>query len=434
LHAQRADSTGNSIAHAPSVAVALLGAQIDLIGQRLGPFHSTYQGPNSLDARGDAQVSQAYGAYAGGRVGTRFSAYFDVEMVRGAGISHVVGLGGPTNGDVIRQGTADLGQGPYVARAFLRYVIPLRGTRFDTTGRAPDQMPGFVPTRRVEIVAGRFAASDIFDLNRYANSTRSQFMDWGLFQNTAWDFAADTRGYTNGVVVAWVMTTWALRAGSFQMPIKANGNEFDSDIARARGDNLELTVSPGNHLLTLRLLGYINHARMGRYGEALLEGQRNHMPPSIAADDHPGQAKYGFGLNLEQQLADSGETGAFLRAGWSDGATESFAFAEVDHHLSGGVQVSGRHWSRNADCIAVAFLVSGLGTLHREYLAEGGTGFLLGDGRLDYSVEEIAEAYYRVQIGQYVQLSPDVQLIRNPGYNRDRGPAAVESLRLNFRY
>src|SRR6476646_10855270 len=184
LAAQQSDSA--SASRASHFAVVLLGAQIDLIGQRLGAFHSSYSGPNSFDARGDRQISQAYGAYGGVRIGSRFSAYLDAEMVRGAGISRVVGLGGLTNGDVIRQGSADLGNAPYIARAFARYLIPLSHTTYDTVNRAPDQMPGASPKRRIEITAGKLAVSDIFDLNRYANSPRTQFMNWGLFQNTAW--------------------------------------------------------------------------------------------------------------------------------------------------------------------------------------------------------------------------------------------------------
>ena len=433
IAAQQGDSATKA-AEPPRWAVALLGAQIDLIGQRLGSFRSPYEGPNSLDAHGDRQASQLFGAYGGLRIGARFSAYIDAEMVRGAGISRVVGLAGLTNGDVIRQGSADLGNGPYIARAFARYVIPLSRTSYDTLSRAPDQMPAPVPAHRLEITAGKLATSDIFDLNRYANSTRTQFMDWGLFQNTAWDFAADTRGYTNGIEIGYVSPTWALRAGSFQMPTKANGNDFDPKLALARGDNIELTLTPRKDGPTLRLLGFVNHARMGRYAAAIAEGVARDSAPDIVADDKPGRVKYGFGANLEAPLADSGETGAFFRIGWNDGATESFAFAEVEHQLSGGVQLSGAHWSRKEDRLAVALLVSGLGPLHHEYLAAGGSGFLLGDGALSYSVEEILESYYRAQLGRFIQVSPDVQLIRNPGYNRARGPATVASLRVNVRY
>ncbi|MDQ6888167.1 MAG: carbohydrate porin [Gemmatimonadota bacterium] len=355
-------------------------------------------------------------------------------MARGSGIGRAVGLAGPTNGDVIRQGTADLGKGPYVARAYVRYAVSLAGGTLDTLERAQDQMPGAQASRRLEIVAGKLAASDLFDVNRYANSTRTQFMDWGLFQNTAWDFAADTRGYTNGVAFALITPRWAIRAGSFQMPTLANGNKFDPNLGLARGDNAELTLTPMSGGPTIRLLGFLNHARMGRYADALVAARATGAAPDIVADDQPGRVKYGAGLNAEQPIDHAGETGAFLRLGWNDGRTESFAFAEVETHASAGLQLSGAHWRRASDRFAIALLSSGLSSPHREYLAVGGTGFLLGDGALDYGRELIVESYYRAQVGAYAQVSPDVQLIRNPGYNRARGPAAVASLRVNVRY
>jgi carbohydrate-selective porin OprB len=182
----------------------------------------------------------------------------------------------------------------------------------------------------------------------------------------------------------------------------------------------------------VRVLAYQNEARMGLYSEALaLAGG---AAPNIAADDKPGRYKYGWGVNVEQPIADGGETGAFLRYGWSDGAAESFVFTESDRHLSGGIQVSGAHWGRPDDRFAIATVIDGLAAPHREYLAAGGLGFLLGDGALNYGGEQVIEAYYRVQCGRFVELSPDFQYIANPGYNRDRGPATVVSLRLNVRY
>ncbi|HXL86102.1 MAG TPA: carbohydrate porin, partial [Gemmatimonadaceae bacterium] len=331
----------------------LLGTQINVIGQDLRPFRSPYEGTNSLRSRGDSKISHAYGVYGGIDAGHGLQAYLDAEMIRGKGISNVVGLGGPTNGDVLRQGTADLGSGPYVARAFLRYTVAFSSRERDTLQRAPDQVPAIVPAHRLELTAGKLAASDLFDLNRYANSTRQQFMNWSLFQNTAWDFAADTRGYSNGVAVAWIHPGWALRAGSFQMPHEANGNVFDSDLRRARGDQIELTLTAPRTQTTARILAYLNHARMGSYAEALALGRAQGRPPDIAANDQPGRTKYGYGLNVEQPLADDGETGLFARFGWSDGRNESFAFTEVDRHLSFGAQLAGGHWGRVNDRIGL---------------------------------------------------------------------------------
>jgi high affinity Mn2+ porin len=412
----------------------LLGAQATVIGQRLFPFSALYSGPKSLDTAGDTKATHTYGVYFGARLIAHLQAYVDIEMARGAGISQANGVGGVTNGDVIRQGTANLSSGPYVARVFLRYSLPFGGSARDTLARGIDQLPGIEPGTRVDLKAGKFAVSDDFDQNRYANSTRTQFMNWGLFNNTAWDFAGDTRAYTWGAVVAWVEPRWILRAGTFLMPTMANGNVFDTSFPRARADNVELTVRPGSHGTVIRALVYENRARMGDYAEALARAAATNSTPDIVADDRPGRTKQGAGLNVEQPLADSGETGLFARAGWNDGRNEDFVFTEVDRHVSGGLQLAGAHWSRAADRVGIAYVLHGLSSDHRAYLAAGGQGFLLGDGRLRYGPEGIFEAYYRAQLGPYVEVGPDVQWIHNPGYNQDRGPSAVASLRLNVRY
>jgi high affinity Mn2+ porin len=413
---------------------ALLGTQITVITQHLDPVRSPYAGPNSLGPNAQTKTSDSYGVYGGVQVSPHLQGYLDVEMIRGSGINHVTGLAGPTNGDVIRQGTVDLGNGPYVARAFVRYTIPLAGASRDTLARGMDQIATVESSRRIEIVAGKFALTDMFDLSRYANNTRLQFMNWGLMNNTAWDYAADTRGYTNGVALAWVTPDYTLRLASAQMPTQANGNVFDDQLNRAFGDEAELTANIPGAGTVVRTLAYFNEGRMGDYADAIAIAQETHTVPNIAADDQPGRTKYGFGLNLEQPLADSGETGLFARLGWDDGNTESFVFTEVDRHASLGAQVSGAHWHRSADRFGIGGVVHGLATPHEEYLAAGGSGFLLGDGALNYGHEEIVEAYYRAQLGDCVELSPDFQYIRNPGYNRDRGPATVPGVRLNLRY
>jgi high affinity Mn2+ porin len=412
----------------------LLGAQVTVIGQRLVPFSALYSGPKSLDTTGDTQATHTYGVYLGARLIAHLQAYLDIEMARGAGISRANGLAGVTNGDVIRQGTANLSSGPYVARVFLRYSLPLGGSARDTLARGIDQLPGIEPSTRVDLKAGKFAVSDDFDQNRYANSTRTQFMNWGLFNNTAWDFAGDTRAYSWGALIAWVEPRWILRAGTFLMPTMANGNVFDTSFPGARADNVELTVHLGSHGTVIRALVYENRARMGNYAEALARAAATNTTPDIVADDRSGRTKQGAGLNVEQPLADGGETGLFARAGWNDGRNEDFVFTEVDRHLSGGLQLAGTHWRRPVDRVGLAYVVHGLSADHRAYLAAGGQGFLLGDGRLRYGAEGILEAYYRAQVGPYVQAGPDVQWIHNPGYNNDRGPAAVVSLRINVRY
>src|SRR5215831_18241922 len=213
----------------PSWWPQFLGAQVTVIPQYLFPFPSPYAGPNSLVATGDTQVTHTYGVYFGAQIVPNLQGYVDVEMARGSAVGEAVGLGGLTNGDAIRTGSVHLGQGPYVARAFVRYVVPLAATR-QQVERDMDQLPGAEPVHRLEVKAGILAVTDDFDRNRYANNTRTQFMNWSFIFNTAWDFAADTRGYTRGLMLGWITPTWAVRLGSYQMPTFANGNNLDDDL------------------------------------------------------------------------------------------------------------------------------------------------------------------------------------------------------------
>jgi carbohydrate-selective porin OprB len=184
----------------------------------------------------------------------------------------------------------------------------------------------------------------------------------------------------------------------------------------------------------IRLLGYVNHGRMGRYAVATSLAEAQGRKPNIVADDAPGRTKYGVGANAELPIADDGNTGAFARLGWNDGRNESFVFTESDRHASGGAQVAGSHWHRTGDVFGIAVAADGLSHDHRAYLAAGGNGFLLGDGALRYGPEVLTEFYYSARLARFATLSPDLMRIADPGYNRDRGPAVVLSARMNLRY
>ena len=406
----------------------LLGAQYTFVDQHQDPLRSPYSGPLSLDPNGDTERSHTFGAYLGVPLPWRLQFYFDLEMFKGEGVSDATGMAGLPNGDVIRSGTADLGKQPYVARRVLRYTLPL-GEETEKVDATQGQLAGDEFTHRVEIKLGKFAVSDDFDKNRYANATRTQFMNWALFNDAAWDFAADTRGYTSGLMLAWVQPAWALRYGLFQMPHEANGQTLEWPLARARGEQVEWAWTPAKDGFVLRLLAFRNVARMGVYRNAIETAEETGTVPDIRADDQDGRRKHGYAANAELPLADEGDTGLFARAGWNDGDTESFAFTEADRTLSLGGQLSGRHWGREHDLFAIGFVSNGISHDHSDYLALGGSGFLLGDGRLTYAREQIVEIYYAAQVVPHVTVSPDFQFARNPGYNHDRGPARFLGLR-----
>lgn len=418
----------------PLFVPQLLEAQANYVVQKLDPLHASYAGPLSLPAEGDQALSRTFGAYLGARLPAHLAFYLDAELFIGSGINKGTGLAGYVNGDVVRAGPGAGGrQRPYVARAYLDWNLPVGSGNVPVAG-AQDQLPGKLATQRIEIKLGRLALADDFDRNRYANDTRHQFMNWDFINAAAYDFAADTRGYTDGLVVAWVQPRWTLRYGVYQMPLQANGQALAGPLRRARAEQLQLSLHPlGVDGFALRLLAFRNLAKMGDYAQAIAAAAGG-ATPDIVADGRYGRRKYGYVINAELPLADDGETGLFARWGWNDGRTQSFAYTESDRALSVGMQWAGVHWRRPDDRLGIALDLNGLALVHRAYLAAGGCGFMLCDGALDYGRERIIEAYYRLQLGHYLQLSPDLQWIVHPGYNRARGPARVAGLRLHLNY
>src|SRR5258708_12369913 len=155
---------------------------------------------------------------------------------------------------------------------------------------------------------------------------------------------------------------------------------------------------------------------MGRYRTAVQVAQVTGSTPRVAADDRAGRWKYGFGLNGEIPLADDGDPGLFLLAGWSAGATETWAFTEIDRSVSFGGQLDGSHWGRDDDWFAVGMVINGLSGAHKDYIADGGAGFMIGDGRLRYAPETILETYYNLKLNVNFRLTPAYQHTPHPTY------------------
>jgi high affinity Mn2+ porin len=395
-----------------------LSGQVNVIYQWHPAFRAAYSGPNSLRPVRERATSLVATVYTGVSVGTSTEILFDLESAAGGGISQAFGLAGFSNLDVVRNPT--LGAAPYVARGLVRYTIPL-SAETEASTRGPLNLLTALPVRRLSVTLGKLGIPDYFDLNTAGSDSHLQFMNWTVDNNGAYDYAADTRGYTIGAVTEYRDRRWAVRWGEALMPKVANGIDYDWDVSHAHGDNLELELH--GHEGILRLLGYVNHANMGSYREAIdafLAGRDTVL--DVAAHRRPGRTKAGVGVNAEQNVG-RGVT-VFGRAGLNNGHIESFAYTEVDRSLELGVA-----WTTR---LGIAFVSNRLAPDHREYLARGGLGFLLGDGALRYGPERILEAYYTCNVGLGLSLAADLQHIGHPGYNRDRGPATVFTLRAHL--
>jgi len=360
----------------------------------------------------------------------------DVEDASGGGIGNAVGVAGVTNLDDVRtvQGI-QLSKAPYLARLILHQVIPLSSERVPGE-RGPMGLATSLPARRIEFRIGKFDLADFFDNNSSGSDSHLQFLNWTVDNNGAWDYAANTRGYTDGAMIEYDDRQWAVRFAEALMPKIANGINLDADLERARSENAEFelhgAVVPHRDGV-LRLLGYSNQGNMGIYRVAISNFLARLTPtPEIAAHPLQTTTKYGFGINVEQPLNDW--FGLFGRWGWNEGQHESYAYTEVDQTLLFGVDFKGQRWGRKFDRAGLAFVSNGISRDHQEYLALGGLGFLLGDGALSYGRETIEEGYYTANVWRGVFASFDLQHINNPGYNRARGPVIVPGLRLHLEF
>jgi len=399
--------------------------QATSIGQHHGSFDSPYEGVNSLPPHPESRVSLTATIFLAYRVNSWTELVVDPEVAGGKGFGAVTGIAGFTNGEIPRVASAT--PTLYPARAYLRNTWAL-DPQTEMVEGGPNQLSGAQPVCRFTLITGKFAITDFFDNNQYSHDPRRQFMNWSLMSNGAWDYPADTRGYTVGTVQELAMRTWSLRAASVMEPTEANGPTFDTRIAKNRGEAVEWEqrYRPLGHNGALRLLGFLNRERAGTFRDAILADGTT----DLAATRRPGTKKYGFGVNLEQEI--TRDIGAFARYGWSDGKTEAWAFTQIDRSVSGGVAIQGRLWGRRADQIGVAAVRNYLSGDDRSFLAAGGSGFIIGDGRLNYAPESIAETYYVWRATAQWTFTLDYQHVVNPAYNRDRGPVSVATLRVHW--
>ena len=416
-----------------------IAGQANIIFQAHGPFHSPYQGTNSLLGRGEYKTSLVGTLFLGYELvkdpSRHLEAIYDEESAGGRGISEALGLAGFTNLDVVRN--PNLGPVPYLARVELHQTIGL-SSKMVEADRGPFSLATEVPERRLELRAGKMGLPDTFDLNSVGTDSHLQFLNWTIDNNGAYDYAADTRGYTYGAIAEYDDKDWSARYGVALMPTVANGITLDWSLKRASGQNMEVEwrhnllgglVSP-DRKGTVRVLSYVNHAHMGLYRDAVkayLAGVD--ATPDITKHETFGSVKYGFGLNAEQELTD--DLRVFGRFGWNEGQHESFAYTEVDQTVEFGGDFAGSRWKRTDDKIGLAFVSNAIKRDHQEYLKLGGLGFLLGDGRLNYAREDILEGYYDLHAWRGVFYALDAQYVTHPGYNQDRGPVLVESVRMH---
>jgi high affinity Mn2+ porin len=410
-----------------------LSGQANFIFQTHPPFHAPYSGKNSLDPNYEKATSRVLTLYTGVRLNSSTELLVDIEEAGGAALSTGLGLAGAPDLDIVRNPL--LSKAPYLGRGMIHKVFALSKDKVENS-RNFLSLFDELPRRRLEIRFGKFSMVDFFDLNSAGSDTHFQFANWTVDNNGGYDYAADTRGYTVGLVAEFQDRNWGFRFGEGLMPKVANGIDLVWRPWQVHAENFEYELRKG--ILpkkdgVVRVLAFTNYANMGIYREAIAQYKEGLVPvPDITHHPWHITRKYGFGVNLEQNLTRN--LTAFARFGWNNGKTESFAYTEVDQTFAGGVGANGAWWRRKYDRAGVALVTNAIGKDHQEYLSDGGLGFLLGDGALHYGRENIVESYYTAHVWRGIYVAPGLQHIVNPGYNRDRGPVLIPSFRLHLEF
>ena len=401
--------------------------QTTYIQQGYPEFRSPYLGPNSLTPNAQTRNTWSASAFLGVRLWQGGELYYNPELLQGFGLHDTTGVAGFPNGEAQKSNFAY--QHYSTSRLFLRQTFGFGGEQEKLDG-APNQLSGMADISRLTIQLGRFAVTDVFDGNSYAKDTRKDFLNWAIWAPGAFDYAADKVGLTWGATAELNQKNWALRFGYFLVPSESNGNNFDPRVFE-RGEyvlELETRWSLFNRPGKLRSFVWLESVFAGDYRETLDD-------PALNLDitqTRRGRIKYGYVFNLEQALTD--DLGLFARWSWNEGKTEIISFSDIDDSLSFGVSLKGTAWGRPKDVVGAAFVTNGLSADHRDFIAAGGLGILIGDGRLNYQRENIIETYYALALPWNVTLTADYQLLMNPAYNADRGPISVFSGRLHAEF
>jgi high affinity Mn2+ porin len=413
-------------AAAPDDDVFAVHGQFTYVDQQTMGFNAPYRGTNSLSPNAGAETTDAT-IYLGARPWSGTEIWLNGELDQGFGLDDTLGAAGFPSGEAYKVGKNQ----PYfrLQRAFVRQTIDFGGAE-QKVEAAANQFAANHSDDRLVIWAGKFSVVDVFDNNQYAHDARGDFLNWTAIDAGTFDYAADAWGYTAGAALEWYFSSWALRAGLFDLSDVPNSARLDPGFHEFQTDfevehRHEISGRPGRLSVTL----FRSRGRMGLLDQATGTGEAAGMPPDIAAV-RAYRTRAGASLSLEQQIAP--QLGAFVRAGKAGGNVEAYEFTDVDRTLAVGLSLQGAGWRRGEDTIGLAAINNGISAARENYLNAGGLGILIGDGRLPHpGPEQIIETYYSAAVFKYVHITLDYQRINHPAYNRDRGPASVVAVRLH---
>ncbi len=404
--------------------------------------------PNSLLSHSENGFTGTATFYFGLKAWQGGELYVVPEIISEKPLSGLKGLGGIIqNFELQKNGTST----PilYRSRFFFKQTIDLGGNSIHLDS-APMQLDSTVNSKRLVFRIGNFSILDFFDQNSFASNLRRQFNNMAFMTHAAYDFAADARGYTDGGVVEYYDDDWTVRFAHIVAPKNPNQLRLDFRMFKYFGDQIELEH---RHVLykqagAVRLLAYRNRENMGSWTDALAAFQAdpnqnattctgfNYDSTNASAPDlcwaRKANIKMGFGVNVEQQLAD--DIGVFFRGMYSDGKTEVYSYTSTDSSISLGSLVKGTRWDRNKDTVGIGYAQNWISKQHAAYLNAGGVDGFIGDGKINQKAEKAVELFYSLNVIGAVWLTADYQHLMNPAFNGDRGPVDVYAVKTHIEF
>jgi high affinity Mn2+ porin len=420
---------GDSILVAPESEDWAVRGQLTNITQKHSDFPAQYSGPQSLSPDGPAEETTDATLMLGRRLWDGAEFWINPEIDQGFGFNNTMGIAGFPNGGAYKLGNNT----PYlrVQRLFVRQTISLAGDRMDVDSAA-NQLAGNIGVNNVTITAGKFSVTDIFDTNTYAHDPRADFLNWSIIDGGSYDYAADPWGYTWGGALEWTQNWWTLRGGFFQLSPQPKSKIVRVNFG-SNSTNLELETRHiwVGHPGKIKLLAWIDQGKMASYNDAVLLGQETNSIPKVALERRYS-SRPGIVLNVEQEL--SSDVGAFLRVSADRGDKEAYEFSDINQSVSTGLSIKGNSWGRNDDIIGIGGVINRISGQAQSYFEAGGLGILIGDGRLNYAPEKIAEIYYSWHPWSFAAITFDYQHVSDPAYSQDRGPVSIYGVRFHANF
>jgi high affinity Mn2+ porin len=415
----------------PSIAEQrfAIHGQFTYVEQNTESFRAPYAGPNSLSPDQGRETTDLT-IYAGARLWSGAEIWINPEIDQGFGLDDTLGVAGFPSGEAYKVGKNQ----PYLRlpRLFVRATLDLDGDR-EAIEAGANQLAGIRSTNRWVFTLGKLSVADIFDANQYAHDPRNDFLNWAAIDTGTFDYAADAWGYTVGAAAEWYQGAWTVRAGVFDGSNVPNSVHLEPGLHELQVDfELERRHEILGHAGKVMLTAFATRARLGLLDEAVQNAQATGDPVDIAATRRL-RDRVGANFNLEQELAE--DLGMFARVGKASGNVEVYEFADIDRTVAAGLSLKGARWGRSDDTVGLAGIVNHISAAREEFLNAGGLGVVIGDGQLPHpGPEQILESYYDLGLVPQAHLSLDYQFVKNPAYNRDRGPVSIFAVRFHAQF